>query len=86
LTASLIAPRSVAWGSGAATTQGTDGLKVIDDNIAALRGILADRSKRYRQAPTANRTHLQHALPVMLGYKTRLTSRCSIVTPNGWHN
>ena len=70
------AGRYVHWG---ATTQDImdtalvlrlrDGLKIIEDDIAALRGILADLSTRYRDTPMAGRTHLQQALPVF-GYKT----------------
>ena len=71
------AGRYVHWG---ATTQDImdtalvlqlrDGLKIIEDDIAALRGILADLSTRYRDTPMAGRTHLQQALPVTFGYKT----------------
>jgi 3-carboxy-cis,cis-muconate cycloisomerase len=46
-----------------------DGLKIIEDDIAALRGILADLSTRYRDTPMAGRTHLQQALPITFGYK-----------------
>ncbi|MGY2810905.1 class-II fumarase/aspartase family protein [Bradyrhizobium sp. USDA 4506] len=70
------AGRYVHWG---ATTQDVmdtavvlqlrDGLKIIEDDIAALRGILADLSKKYRDTPMAGRTHLQQALPVTFGYK-----------------
>ena len=38
----------------------------------ALRGILADLSRRYRDTPMAGRTHLQQALPVTFGYKTAI--------------
>jgi 3-carboxy-cis,cis-muconate cycloisomerase len=71
------AGRYVHWG---ATTQDVmdtavilqvrDGLKVIEEDIATLRGILADISRRYRDTPMAGRTHLQQALPVTFGYKT----------------
>ncbi len=49
-----------------------DGLKIIEDDIAALRGILADLSTRHRDTPMAGRTHLQQALPVTFGYKTAI--------------
>ncbi|WP_375777451.1 adenylosuccinate lyase family protein [Bradyrhizobium sp. ma5] len=49
-----------------------DGLAIIEDDIAALRGILADLSKKYRDTPMAGRTHLQQALPVTFGYKTAI--------------
>src|SRR5262252_2172723 len=48
------------------------GLQIIDEDIAALRGILADLSRRYRDTPMAGRTHLQQALPVTFGYKTAI--------------
>jgi 3-carboxy-cis,cis-muconate cycloisomerase len=73
------AGRYVHWG---ATTQDVmdtavilqvrDGLKVIEEDIATLRGILADISRRYRDTPMAGRTHLQQALPVTFGYKTAI--------------
>ena len=48
------------------------GLEIIENDIADLRGILADLSKRYRDTPMAGRTHLQQALPVTFGYKTAI--------------
>jgi 3-carboxy-cis,cis-muconate cycloisomerase len=48
------------------------GLEIIEDDIADLRTILADLSKRYRDTPMAGRTHLQQALPVTFGYKTAI--------------
>jgi 3-carboxy-cis,cis-muconate cycloisomerase len=49
-----------------------DGLAIVEQDISALRGILADLSKRYRDTPMAGRTHLQQALPVTFGYKTAI--------------
>jgi 3-carboxy-cis,cis-muconate cycloisomerase len=49
-----------------------DGLAIVEEDIAALRGILADLSKKYRDTPMAGRTHLQQALPVTFGYKTAI--------------
>src|SRR2546423_11574554 len=73
------AGRYVHWG---ATTQDImdtalvlqlrDGLAIIEQDIATLRGILADLSRRYRDTPMAGRTHLQQALPVTFGYKTAI--------------
>src|SRR4051812_24017905 len=73
------AGRYVHWG---ATTQDImdtadvlrvrAGLEVIEEEIAALRTILADLSKKYRDTPMAGRTHLQQALPVTFGYKTAI--------------
>ncbi len=73
------AGRYVHWG---ATTQDImdtalilqlrAGLALIAQDIAALRGILADLSRRHRDTPMAGRTHLQQALPVTFGYKTAI--------------
>jgi 3-carboxy-cis,cis-muconate cycloisomerase len=73
------AGRYVHWGATtqdimdtAVVLQVRDGLKIVDADIAALRGILADLSRRYRDTPMAGRTHLQQALPVTFGYKTAI--------------
>ncbi|MFL6839414.1 MAG: adenylosuccinate lyase family protein [Bradyrhizobium sp.] len=73
------AGRYVHWGATtqdimdtAVILQVRDGLKIIEDDIAALRSILADLSIRYRDTPMAGRTHLQQALPVTFGYKTAI--------------
>src|SRR5437764_3060790 len=73
------AGRYVHWG---ATTQDImdtalvlqlrDGLAIIEQDIASLRGILADLSKSCRDTPRAGCTHLQQALPVTFGYKTAI--------------
>ena len=47
-------------------------LEVIEQDIADLRRILADLSKKYRNTPMAGRTHLQQALPITFGYKTAI--------------
>ncbi|QOZ30903.1 adenylosuccinate lyase family protein [Bradyrhizobium sp. CCBAU 53421] len=73
------AGRYVHWGATtqdimdtAVVLQLRDGLKIIEGDIAALRGILADLSKKHRDTPMAGRTHLQQALPVTFGYKTAI--------------
>jgi 3-carboxy-cis,cis-muconate cycloisomerase len=73
------AGRYVHWGATtqdimdtAVVLQLRAGLRIIEEDIAALRGILADLSKRYRDTPMAGRTHLQQALPVTFGYKTAI--------------
>jgi len=73
------AGRYVHWGATtqdimdtAVVLQLRDGLEIIEDDIAALRGILVDLSKKYRDTPMAGRTHLQQALPVTFGYKTAI--------------
>jgi 3-carboxy-cis,cis-muconate cycloisomerase len=73
------AGRYVHWGATtqdimdtAVILQVRDGLAIIEAEIADLRGILADLSRRYRDTPMAGRTHLQQALPVTFGYKTAI--------------
>ena len=73
------AGRYVHWG---ATTQDImdtanvlqirAGLDLVATDVDALRTILADLSRRYRDTPMAGRTHLQQALPVTFGYKTAI--------------
>jgi 3-carboxy-cis,cis-muconate cycloisomerase len=70
------AGRYVHWGAttqdimdSAVVLQLRKGLAIIAQDIAELRGILADLAKRYRDTPMAGRTHLQHALPITFGYK-----------------
>ena len=73
------AGRYVHWGATtqdimdtAVVLQLRDGLAVIEQDIASLRGILAALSKRHRDTAMAGRTHLQQALPVTFGYKTAI--------------
>jgi 3-carboxy-cis,cis-muconate cycloisomerase len=73
------AGRYVHWGATtqdimdtAAVLQVREGLKLLEDDIGALRRILADLSRRHRDTPMAGRTHLQQALPVTFGYKTSI--------------
>ena len=73
------AGRYVHWGAttqdimdSALVLQFRAGLAIIEQDIAALRGILADLSQRHRDTPMAGRTHLQQALPVTFGYKTAI--------------
>ncbi len=73
------AGRYVHWGATtqdimdtAVVLQLREGLRLIEEEIAALREILADLSKRHRDTPMAGRTHLQQALPVTFGYKTAI--------------
>jgi 3-carboxy-cis,cis-muconate cycloisomerase len=49
-----------------------EGLRIIENDIAELRRLLADLSHRRRDTPMAGRTHLQQALPVTFGYKTSI--------------
>src|SRR4249920_1612146 len=73
------AGRYVHWGATtqdimdtAVILQVRAGLEIIEADIAVLRDILADLSKRYPDTPIAGRTHLQQALPVTFGYKTAI--------------
>lgn len=71
--------RYVHWG---ATTQDImdtanvlqlrDALALVEADIHALRGILADLARKHRDTPMAGRTHLQQALPVTFGYKVAI--------------
>ena len=56
----------------AVVLQVRDGLDLVEADVKALREILADLSKKYRDTPMAGRTHLQQALPVTFGYKTAI--------------
>ena len=53
----------------AVVLQVRDALALIEKDIDALRAILAQQAKRYRDTPMAGRTHLQQALPITFGYK-----------------
>src|SRR6201995_5133593 len=73
------AGRYVHWGATtqdimdtAVVLQLREALRLVENDIAELRRILADLSRRYRDTPMAGRTHLQQALPVTFGYKTAI--------------
>jgi 3-carboxy-cis,cis-muconate cycloisomerase len=73
------AGRYVHWGATtqdimdtAVVLQLREGLDLIEQDISALRRILADLSRRHRDTPMAGRTHLQQALPITFGYKTSI--------------
>jgi 3-carboxy-cis,cis-muconate cycloisomerase len=53
----------------AAVLQIRAGLVLIEEDLTAVRGHLAEIARKYRDTPMAGRTHLQHALPVTFGYK-----------------
>src|SRR5215469_7159535 len=70
------AGRYLHWGATtqdimdtAAVLQIRAGLALIEEDLSAARGHLAELGRKYRDAPMAGRTHLQHALPVTFGYK-----------------
>lgn len=47
-------------------------LDLVDADLRALRGILAELAVKHRDTPMAGRTHLQQALPVTFGYKVAI--------------
>ncbi len=53
----------------ATVLQMRDGLDLIEAELRALCTALATRTAEHRDTVMAGRTHLQHALPVTLGYK-----------------
>ena len=48
------------------------GLELIEQDLTAVRGHLADLARRHRDTPMAGRTHMQHALPITFGYKAAI--------------
>jgi 3-carboxy-cis,cis-muconate cycloisomerase len=48
------------------------GLDLLEADLAAARGHLADLARRHRDTAMAGRTHLQHALPITFGYKAAI--------------
>src|SRR3954451_14192884 len=73
------AGRYVHWGATtqdimdtAVVLQLRAALDIVERDIANLRKILADLSRRHRDTPMAGRTHLQQALPVTFGYKVAI--------------
>jgi 3-carboxy-cis,cis-muconate cycloisomerase len=73
------AGRYLHWGATtqdimdtAVVLQIREGLKIIEEDLANLRGILADLARTHRDTPMAGRTHLQQALPVTFGYKAAI--------------
>src|SRR6266478_558296 len=53
----------------AAVLQIRAGIRLIEADLALLRGHLAALARRWRDTLMAGRTHLQHALPITFGYK-----------------
>ena len=56
----------------AVVLQMREALRIVGDDIAALRKILAYLAKKHRDTAMAGRTHLQQALPVTFGYKAAI--------------
>ncbi|KAK3720914.1 hypothetical protein LTR37_003577 [Vermiconidia calcicola] len=70
------AGKYVHWGATTQDIQDTAtvlqmraGLKLVDGQLTALISTLSTLASKYKNTPMAGRTHLQHALPVTLGYK-----------------
>jgi len=70
------AGRYVHWGATtqdimdtAVVLQVRAALAIVERDVQAVRGLLAELAQRYRDTPMAGRTHLQHALPITFGYK-----------------
>ena len=70
------AGRYLHWGATtqdimdtAVVLQIRNGLRLIEEDLTAVRSHLAELAHKYRDTPIAGRTHLQHALPVTFGYK-----------------
>lgn len=70
------AGRYVHWGATTQDIQDTasmlqmrDGLSLIEEQLTTLAKTLSLLCERHRDTAMAGRTHLQHALPVTLGYK-----------------
>jgi 3-carboxy-cis,cis-muconate cycloisomerase len=53
----------------AVVLQVRDALALVENDLDALRQVLAKQAKRYRDTAMAGRTHLQQALPITFGYK-----------------
>ena len=73
------AGRYVHWGATtqdimdtATVLQIRAALAIIERDLAALRGILADMAVTYRDTAMPGRTHLQQALPITFGYKAAI--------------
>ena len=73
------AGRYLHWGATtqdimdtAVVLQVREGLAIVEEDIGALRAILADLARKHRDTPMAGRTHLQQALPVTFGYKVAI--------------
>ena len=46
-----------------------DGLKLVDEDLAAISASLAELARRHRDTPMAGRSNLQQAVPITFGYK-----------------
>jgi 3-carboxy-cis,cis-muconate cycloisomerase len=73
------AGRYLHWGATtqdimdtAVVLQMREGLRIIEEDLARLRDILAGLARTHRDTPMAGRTHLQQALPVTFGYKAAI--------------
>ena len=46
-----------------------EGLELVEEDLRAISGSLADLARRYRDTPMIGRSNLQQAVPVTFGYK-----------------
>jgi len=46
-----------------------EALALVEDDLTAISGHLADLARRYRETPMAGRSNLQQAVPITFGYK-----------------
>ncbi len=46
-----------------------EALALVEDDLTAISGYLADLARRYRDTPMAGRSNLQQAVPITFGYK-----------------
>src|SRR5437763_10772550 len=53
----------------AAILQSRAGLDLVEKDLEAIAGALADLSRRYRDTPMAGRSNLQQAVPLTFGFK-----------------
>ncbi|NVO14011.1 MAG: adenylosuccinate lyase family protein [Rhodoplanes sp.] len=73
------AGRYLHWGATtqdimdtAVVLQVREALAIVEQDVEALREILAGLARRHRGTPMAGRTHLQQALPITFGYKAAI--------------
>ena len=74
------AAKYIHWGATtqdimdtAAVLQIKSGLDLVERELVKLTATLTGLAQRYRDTPMAGRTHMQHALPITLGYKFAIT-------------
>ena len=56
-------------------------LALVENEMEAIAGVLADLSRRYRDTPMAGRSNLQQAVPLTFGFKMADPARRHATTP-----